>query len=428
MLNRLLNLDAYLNNATLKHNFFVNVMDGGFFAFALSFVSVQTVLPVFVKSIGGSNIAVGLIPVVWTVGTNFPQIFIAGYVQQFSFKKRLMLRTGMMQRLPWLILALVTFFVISEVSSKTALPLFFMLFAVAAIGTSINLPVWFDLIAKITPVNVRGRLFAVRTILGAALGIIGGSVVSVVLDGITFPANYALLFLCAFIAMMISYGFLVAIREEFGNMAKVPIRYKEYLLHIPAIFRQRKNYRNFVIADALFFTSSTANAFYAVYAFDKFALSDAYAGTFTIVMMVSMILGSLTLGYIADNFGHRINLILASAGTTCASILALVAGRVEIYAIVFMISAITISILMISRLSFIAELCTDDERPTFVALSNMLITPFVLSGILAGWIADIHGYDVVFIATACISLCGVIWLIKMVHEPRFNQNNAQTGN
>jgi MFS family permease len=418
MLNRFLNLQAHEHDTTLKHNFFVNVMDGGLFAFALSFVSLQTVLPVFVKSIGGSNIAVGLLPVIWAVGTHLPQIFIAGYVQQVSFKKRLMLKTGLLQRMPWLILALVTFFILSELPPQTALPVFFFLFGIAALGTSINLPVWFDLIAKITPVNIRGRLFAVRTILGATLGIAGGWIVRIVLKEVPFPANYGFLFLFAFIAMMISYVFLVNIREEYGNLSKTSVHYKDFLMHLPAVFRQRKNYRNFVIADALFFTSGTANAFYAVYAFQKFSLSDAYAGTFTIVMMVSMILGSLTLGYIADNFGHRINLILASAATAGASIIALVAGRVEVYAVVFMVSAITISILMISRLPFIAELCSDDERPTIVALSNMLITPFVLSGILAGWIADVYGYETVFVATACIALCSVFWLIKMVHEPR----------
>ena len=41
---------------------------GAIFSLAMSFVSLQTVLPVFVKKIGGSNVAVGLIPVLWASG------------------------------------------------------------------------------------------------------------------------------------------------------------------------------------------------------------------------------------------------------------------------------------------------------------------------------------------------------------------------
>ncbi len=418
MLNRLLRRDSHLRDVTLRHNFVANVMDGGFFAFAMSFVSVQTVLPVFVKNIGGSNVAVGLIPVIWAVGMNFPQIFFAGYVQRVSFKKRLMLRTGMLQRLPWLLLGIATIFVVADLPPNAGLLVFFFLFAIAAIGGSVNLPVWFDLIAKITPVNLRGRLFAIRTILGALLGILGGSAVTVVLNRISFPVNFGVLFLCAFTAMMISYGFLVTLREEYGNKSKIILRYRDYLMNLPAILKERRNYRNFVISDAFFFSAGSANAFFTVYALKKFALTDAYAGTFTVIMMVSMVFGSLTLGYIADNFGHRINLIIASAATCGASIIAFAADRIEVYAAVFVISAMTISLMMISRLSFIAELCSDDERPTFVALTNMLVSPFMLSGIAAGFAADLFGYEPIFIATGCLGGIGTVWLIGMVREPR----------
>lgn len=62
-----------------KWNFAANVCDGALFSLALSLVSQQTLLPVLVKKMGGNNVAVGLIPVLWTAGFNFPQIFVANF-------------------------------------------------------------------------------------------------------------------------------------------------------------------------------------------------------------------------------------------------------------------------------------------------------------------------------------------------------------
>ena len=73
----------------VKLNFIANLFDGALFAFGMSFVSLVTVMPVLVKKLGGSNIAIGLIPVVWILGLNFPQVLIANHTDKFPYKKNL---------------------------------------------------------------------------------------------------------------------------------------------------------------------------------------------------------------------------------------------------------------------------------------------------------------------------------------------------
>jgi len=418
MLSRLLRLDTQLNNETLKHNFYANVMDGGLFAFALSIISVQTVLPVFVKSAGGSNVAVGLIPVVWMAGINFPQIFIAGYVNRFAFKKPLMLKTGLVQRLPWFLLAVLTYFFIADAPPIIGLVIFFTVFAIAAVGGSITVPVWFDLIAKITPVRVRGRLFAIRSMLGALLGIVGGWIVTIVLNNVAYPVNYSLLFFLAFVIMMISFWFLTKLKEEDGNRAKKNLGFREYIMQLPRILKHQKNYRNFIIADAAFISSVAALAFYTVFALEKYSLGDQYAGKFTMVMMIAMILGGMIFGYFGDKSGHKGNLVVGSLTVTAGCIVALVAPTVEIFILTFVLSALTIAIMMISRLPFIAELCTEEDRPTYVALTNMITSPFFLTGIIAGRFADVYGYQYVFIGSGTIALLSAAWMYFIVTDPR----------
>lgn len=407
-----------IEEPVVRRNFAANVMDGALFALAMSFVSQQAILPVYVKAIGGGNVAIGLIPVLWTFGFNFPQVFIARRAQKAREKKKLLLLTAMFQRIPWLLLALVPPLLEGRSGAGAVLAAFFVLYALAAVGGSINLPVWFDLIAKITPVRVRGRLFAIRGILGSLLGIGGGAVAAFVLGSLQYPASYALLFFLAFVAMMMSYYFLTRLEEaksdESSGMPPA-MRLSETL---PRILKSGGNYRRFLVGDALLITSTMANGFFAVHAIEKFSLPEASAGRFTMVIMGSMILGSMVFGYLADHRGHRLNMLLAGMFTLVSCSAALLAPSAEWYAVSFICSASSVTLGGISRLPLIAELCSAAERPTYVALSNMVTSPFVLAGVLGGWIANAFGFRTLFLAAAVVSLVAALWWLTMVKEPR----------
>jgi MFS family permease len=408
----------HFRNENVKKNFFLNVFDGSVYSFAMIFVSLQTVLPVFIKKISGSDIAVGLIPVIWSVGFNFPQILVSNHVRKLGFKKPWMLNTALVQRIPWLVLAFLSYFLVDSLDSSTALIIIFLGLAFAAFGGSINLPGWFDLISKITPVQLRGRLFAYRSVLGAAMGIFGGWVVSIVLDSISYPENFSFLFLIAFVVMMLSYTFLTFLKEEHPNHPQSNFTYKQFLRRLSIIIKEERNFRNFIVADSMMMLALMSNAFLAVNAIEKFNLPDAYAGYFTIIMMLSMTFGSLYFGYLADKKGHKLNLIWSSVFTLTACIAALISPIVEVYFICFAASALTITLTQVSRLTIIAEICREDDRPTYISLTNLVTAPFVLSGLFGGWIASAFGYNAVFIIAGLFAAMAFVWLNLKVEEPR----------
>ncbi len=408
----------YPENKHIKSNFFVNVFDGAFYSFGMSFISLVAVIPVFVKKIGGSSIEVGLIPVLWTIGFNFPQIFFANHVRKLHYKKKLLLKTAIFQRLPWLMLSIFCFFIFENIDKSLALIVFFLLFLLAAIAGSINLPGWFDLIAKLTPIPIRGRLFASRIISGSLLGILGGLAGERILIIFPFPYSFGILFLSAFLIMMISYLSLTKLKEEFPNPAKQQLMYKEFFQSLPKLLKREKNYRNYLIADALLTSSLMADAFYAVNAIKKFNLPDSYAGIFTAVIMISMMAGNLIYGYLADRFGHKLNLSIAASSTTIACLTALIAPSIGTYFIAFVGSASSTSLIQLSRLAIIAELSAEEDRPTYIALTNVITSPFILIAIIGGWFADKLGYNIVFIMAGLFALTSAAWFFIKVKEPR----------
>jgi MFS family permease len=402
----------------VRWNYLANMFDGALYGFALSFISLTTVLPVFVQRLGGSNLAVGLVQVIWILGFHLPQILIANYARSLPFKKPFVLRTAFVQRLPWLLLGLLSFFLVGKIPQSAALALFFVGLAMAAVTGSINLPGWFDMVAKVIPVRLRGRLFAMRSILGAGLGIGGGWLVHLILDRGAYPYNFGYLFTIAYGITMVSYIFVALIKETEPTPPPKRLRYGEYLRQLPSILRREKNFRNFLVGDALLTTALMGNAFYTVHALQRFTLPDAIAGRFTMVLMVSMIFGSPVFGTLADRLGHRLNLLLAAGFSLVASSLALMTHNLSIYYIVFACIAFMTGIIQVSRLTIIAELCGERDRPTYIALANLITAPFALSGMFGGLLADRFGYPAVFVVAGATALGALLWFAAMVREPR----------
>ncbi len=408
----------YFQNTIVKKNFFYNIFDGSLFAFGMSFVSLQTVLPLLVKRMSGSDIAVGLIPVVWLISFNFPQILVSNHIRKLEYKKPWMIKTALVQRIPWLVLGFIILFVVGEIDGKTAVIFFFAGLFVAALGSSINYPGWFDLISKITPVQLRGRLFAYRTVFGAFLGILGGWIIAEILELFTYPLNFSLLFFIGFAITMVSFIFLTLLKEEDSNPPKQIFASREFVNRLFSMLKEENNFRNFLIADSLMMLSLMSHAFFTVHAIEKFSLPDTYAGYFTMVMMISMILGTTYFGYLADKKGHKVNLIWAAGFTITACIFALISPSVEFYFICFAGTALTISLHIVSRFNIVAELCLEDDRPTYISLTNFITAPFVLSGLLGGWIVNTLGYNTVFIIAGLFATASVIWFSLMVNDPR----------
>ncbi len=402
----------------IRRNFILNVLDGAFFAFGMSFVSRATVLPVLIKRIGGGNIAIGIIPVLWFVGFNLPQLLIASRAERAPRKKTLLLVTALGQRLPWLLLAFLVYYALEHVSTTVGLSLVLGAFVMAALGGSINMPVWFDLVSKVTPVRLRGRLFALRTILGAMLGIVGGWIVEVVLSGMTYPDNFAVLIALSFAAMMVSYIFLVLLYEEADVVDDGSAGFEGLFRRLPAILKEESNFRHFLVGQVLIVAATLAEVFFAVDAIGRFSLSEAYAGRFVIVMMATLMIGSLLFGYLADHLGHRLNLIIAAVSMGVACLVAVTAPTVTVYYLAFAGVALALGLQNISRLTIVAEMCKARDRPTYVAITNLVTTPFLFLGVLAGWGADRHGYDSVFIIAGIVAATAALWLAIMVREPR----------
>ncbi len=421
MLSRYFQLNKFseYNFPVLRRNVLLHTIDGSLFLFGMSFISVSTVLPVFIQRIGGNAIAIGSVSVLWYLGLNMPQLL---FIRFFHNKKKIkpaVLGTGLLYRFQFLILSAVCFLFLGNMDVSVSVPLMLFLIFVTTTTGSTTGPVWFHFFSKTTPVKLRGRLLALRWMLGSALGLIGGYLVSVILSSVLYPDNFALLFLLSFIFTMVSFYFLNGIEESSETPAdSKQVSLKEVISQSKEILRKNKDFKNYLLADALILMSLTASSFYAVYAVTKFNLPTSYAGAFTIILMAGQLLGNFIFGYLADYFGHKINILILAASSAAASLCAVFANNILAFGTVFFFTGCTLALQGISRLALVVEMCNEPERPIYVSLLNTVTAPTILFGILGGFLITIIGYVPVFLIYTLISLAAIYWLHKKVNEPR----------
>ena len=403
-----------------RWNFVVNLWDIVFIMLGLSLVSRETVMPALINQLTDSKLAIGLIPAIYSLGGNLPQLLIANFSERLHYKKPfVMLVGGAGERGGYLLIGLAVWF-FAESSPTLTLVLFFLFLAYSALSLGVGTPPWFDMIAKVIPTNRRGLWSGVGHGLGALLAVAGAYFVGYMLEAYSYPRNFALLFLIGFAITIVSWGGLALTREPASTTVKPQIGIRAYLRALPRLLHRDHNYARFLVARTVIVLGTMATGFYMVYGIERFTVTGATIGWLTAVLVASQALMGVLWGVVADRVGHKFVLIGGALGLTAAALTAWFAPSSAWLTPVFILLGVSIAAELTSSLNIILEFCDPADRPTYIGLTNTLLAPtLALAPLLGGWIATLtDGYSTLFLTAAICAALGALLLFFWVQEPR----------
>ncbi|MGH7367535.1 MAG: MFS transporter [Candidatus Rokuibacteriota bacterium] len=408
----------------VRHNVVALGIDFGFFLVGLSFASQSTILPAFAAHLGASNLVIGAIPALMTLGWNLPSLFAAGYTESLARKLPFVLRYTIWERLPFLGLAAVAFFV-ARSNPGLALALMLGMLLVITSAGGILMPAWLDIVARTVPVGLRGRFFAVSSLLGGAGGLLGGVLTAWVLARMPAPDGYAVCFLMSALSMALSYAALARVREPSATTVETA-PFGVYLRRVGRLLRGDRNLSWFLLARGLIFVGMMASGFYTVYALRYYAAPDWAVGVFTTALLAGQMTGNVVLGALADRAGHVVPLTIGAGALLLANLGALAAPSLEVFIAVFLLQGLHLAAVNVSGLNVLLEFAPSPAaRPTYVGLGTTLLTPVAFGApLLAGLTADALGFPAVFGMAALGSLAGLALLLGRVREPRHLPSGA----
>jgi MFS family permease len=401
-----------------RRNYYVNLAEGALFIASLGILSVQTVLPALVVRLGGSNLMVGALSVIFYMGASLPQIFAARFSATLPWKRPWAILAGTLQRIPVLFMALVIL-IFGGSHPELALPLFMVTFALGQIAQGISAPGWFDFYAKITSLHRRGRLSGLRNSVGGVGAFLAGILFTLFLGWYAFPTDYGLALLVAFLLQLASILLFFRLIEVEPSPVDPPRKTFAYMKELPGILKRDAPFRRFLVAAMTEIPGMMPVAFFTAYALKTFAVDEAVVGLFTLIMVAFQVLSALVSGFLVDRFGNKVILVISSSALFCASLLALLAPNVVVFSLVFAFVGINLGPAVMARLNISVEFCPVEKRSTYVGLMNTMLAPFYLAALAGGVIADLFGYELLFGAGMLFAGVGATLMIFTVRDPRW---------
>ncbi len=400
------------------HNAVVGVLDGTFFWFGASFIASRTILPLYISHFTDSKLAIGLLSMLASGGWLLPQLFTANWVQRLPRKKVGVVHVGLFtERLPVILMAPAAW--LSTRSPTLALVLFFVLFAWHVMGAGAVAVSWQDMLAKIIPLDRRGKFFGITNFGGTATGVLGAVVATWLLDRYAFPYGYVLCFAAAAALIFTSWIFLSLIREPAQVSQEPIISQREYWRRLPAILRTDLNFRRYLLSQVVMNVGGMAVGFLTVYAVQRWQLPDGQAGSFTASMLIGQALSNLLFGVLADRKGHKLVLELSTLLGALAVGLASLVPSPAWFHVVFALTGAAMAGFMLSRIMIVFEFSNPNVRPTYIGLNNTVSGAVAaVAPMIGGWLAGAVGYRALFAVAFLIGLTGFALLHWTVREPR----------
>jgi MFS family permease len=405
-------------NKHFRYNFAVGVMDGAFFGFALGFASFVTVLPLFVSTMTDSAILIGLIPAIHSMGWQLPQLFTAHRVTRLTRYKPMVILRTIHERLPFLGLAAVAWF-LPALGREVALVLTFGLLTWQGLGGGFTATAWQSMIGKIIPGKRRGIFFGTQSAAANFLASGGAVLAGILLERLDSPLDLTTCFLLASVSMAVSWIFLAKTREPDRPPAGANENRPDFWSSVGTILKRDVNFRWFLAARVLSPMATVAFAFYTIYAVRYYGMSEGTAGLVTGVYAATQTAANPIMGWVGDRWSHRTVIEVGALAAAISASLAWWAPDMTWFYLVFILAGIANIGFWTIGITLTLEFGTEAERPAYIGLANTLVAPStILAPLVGGWLADSAGYPAAFLASAVSGLLTALILHVMVQDPR----------
>ncbi|MDE3087782.1 MAG: MFS transporter [Chloroflexota bacterium] len=410
------------NDKDLRHNFIVNVLDGGFFGLGIGFASFVTIIPLFVSQMTDSAILIGLIPAIHAMGWQLPQLLTVDHVTRLSRYKPTVVLMTLQERLPYLGLAAVAWF-LPMLHLQAALVITFLLLIWQGLGGGFTATAWQAMIGKIIPGRRVGIFFGVQS--AAANLFASGSAIAagIFLQRFETPVNFALCFLMTSIAMAVSWFFLASTREETTAPSPTASDARPFWDRMGTILKRDANFRWFLAARMLSQIGVMAFGFYTVYAVRHHGMDGWTAGLMTATLTATQIVANPLMGWIGDHWGHRAAMALGALAAAGSALLAWLAPGIAWFYPAFVLAGIANVAAWTIAIAMTLEFSTGADRPAYIGLANTLIAPStILAPLFGGWLADTAGYHAMFLLSVIGGLATALVFHAMLGDPRQGHN------
>ena len=402
----------------LRRNYIANYLHGMLGMTGFRLINAPTFLPVYLSLITGSPFLTGLGLGLQQLGGVVSPVVGANFIEH---RKRVMptamwLGTGM--RLPVLLMAAAGWLLKGQplIIAMLALLFLFGLFGGA------QRVVFQLLMAKVIPIQRRGRLQAWRNTTGGAIAaVLAYAAGRYLIKGNAFGNGYATTFLLAFVLTSLGLtAFQLLIREPDPPKVRPRMRVSDRLRGLPALLRSDRGFAYFMLAQTCAVAGRIAAPFYILYAGATLhSLSGATLGIFGLANLGADTASNLLWGYLGDKSGFRSSFLIALLFWIGGTVLLMLSHTMPAFFLAFAFLGAASSGYQMSSQTMVLEFGLREDMAMRLAFSSTAEGVMSSLGpLIGGLIAAAAGYLMVFYTSIGFEVVALAIVVFVVEEPR----------
>ena len=379
------------------------------FGTALGFIGFDTLLPLLVFTLTGDKALVGFIGTLWIGTWLLPQLAAGRWLAGRPRKKPALVSAALVSR--GALVLLVGLLALGDSIGREVT--FIGLIAAIVIFRgldSVSAVAWFDLISKMLPPAVRGRVFGSGQALANVFRF-GASIIvmAAIAGGLMYPDSFVVLYGFALIALAVSLCGLLILSETAEKNETPMSSQMGFVAHALHVLREDLRFRRMTIARLLVGLFDLARPQYVVHATIELGLPDSQIGLFIAAQTIGGIVASVALGRLSERKGAAAVIRVTTILATSVPLIALglhVVGRQQPglammgYVILFVLIGSIDASFLIGFLAYVLDIAPPGERTAYTGLANTIGGLVVIAPTVGGLILRSTSYPVLFMCAA----------------------------
>ena len=395
-----------------KWNFNAFLWHAVFLSLASNFMDVNTIVPSMILKLGGSSVHLGILTTIMIGGASFMQLIFSVFLSRAAYKKKWLL-LGINVRVAALISLAALFYFSPQLSPAFTLISLFTLITIFSFSGSFANVSYIDLNGKVIDSSRRKHFFSLKQFVSSAGLIVSALVARHLLKITEFPDNYTLLFLLAGVLLFIaSFGFY-AIKELVPSSAQKR-KFSAFFKQMPAEVRSNTNLKNYLFIINFLGIGVSLLPFVILLAKKQFEFSGAMVGNFLLFSTAGMLMGSITLYFLAKKFSYKKVLLFDVLLGASLPIMALLFDDSQnLFMLIFLLAGIFVSTYKISVNGMLIEISNTANRTLYAGISGAGNIFTMLFPILAGVVIKYYGFTWVFAFMSLSMLSSFYFISKL---------------
>lgn len=376
-----------------------------------------TFTSVFALRLGASNLLIGLLSSLPALMNVVFQIPAARLIEQAQDRRRILLVSGFLMRLPVGIIALVPFF-----GGRWQAEAVVLITSLGTIPAAVGNVAFTAILADVVPPHRRARVVSVRNTLVSAVTMLTAIAVGQALDLFRFPLSYQGIFALAFATSLLSLLYLgrVAVPRHVPTPAPAVLTgWADIKRWARSVWAQRDFSRFALGAFAFHWALSFPQPLYSIYRVRDLGMSEGWIGVLSMLESALFMAAYYVWGKVAEKRGSRLVLLIGTIGLCFYPLSMGLVRSVPPMILVTLISGAFSPAFNLGLFNALLEVAPAERRATYVAIFNTLVnlTAFV-APLVSASLAGVIGTRVTLLLAGALRFIGMAVFYSQLRKPR----------